>query len=186
MIASVTRRCPGSHEDKKSTRVRICSPRIFQSSAKMPKANRATGKTRHDPLYVQLKEDELHEKYGTVSQPGKRKKTRNSEVNEEEGGEETLSFPDFSHIRVIINIFITDMPEDLGNSSFRTIRPTRNASRRDALLFYLLPSVPQASWCPQMPALKQPKRNLPQARTPAPTQARPASQSASARSRSVA
>ena len=53
----------------------------------MPKANRATGKTRHDPLYVQLKEDELHEKYGTVSQPGKRKKTRSSEVNEEEGGE---------------------------------------------------------------------------------------------------
>lgn len=52
---------------------------------KMPRAAKPTGKTRHDPLLVQLKEDEFHEKYGKVSQPGKRKKTKHSD--EDEGDE---------------------------------------------------------------------------------------------------
>lgn len=52
---------------------------------KMPRTTKPTGKTRHDPLYVQLKEDELQEKYGSVSRPGKRKKTRDE--NDDEGGE---------------------------------------------------------------------------------------------------
>ena len=81
------------------------------------------------------------------------------------------------------------MPEDLGNSSFRTVRPTTNASRRDALLLNLLPpsnTAPLPRCCTQMPVLKQPKRNSSHARTPAPIQARTASRSASARSRLVA
>lgn len=42
----------------------------------MPRSAKPTGKTRHDPLHVQLKEDELFEKYGNVSHPGKRKKSK--------------------------------------------------------------------------------------------------------------
>ncbi|TFK56029.1 Bystin-domain-containing protein [Heliocybe sulcata] len=52
----------------------------------MPRASRATDKNRHDPLHVQLKEDELHEKYGFLSQPGRRKKGRKG-VDEEDGEE---------------------------------------------------------------------------------------------------
>ncbi|KAL5530016.1 ENP1 [Sanghuangporus sanghuang] len=61
----------------------------------MPRVPKPTGKTRHDPLHVQLKEDELVEKYGNVSHPGKRKKSRKSksEDNEEEGGGEIILDP---------------------------------------------------------------------------------------------
>lgn len=52
----------------------------------MPRAAKPTGKTRHDPLHVQLKEDELHQKYGVVSTPGKRKKSRKAD-KDDEGGE---------------------------------------------------------------------------------------------------
>ncbi|KDQ64987.1 hypothetical protein JAAARDRAFT_167803 [Jaapia argillacea MUCL 33604] len=56
----------------------------------MPRATKSGGKGRHDPLHVQLKQDELHEKYGSVSHPGKRKKPRRSEGDEEDGGEVIL------------------------------------------------------------------------------------------------
>ena len=45
----------------------------------MPRAAKPTGKMRHDPLHVQLKEDEIYEKYGNVSRPGKRKKSKKDE-----------------------------------------------------------------------------------------------------------
>ncbi|CAK5276085.1 unnamed protein product [Mycena citricolor] len=38
------------------------------------KASSSTGKSRHDPLLVQLGDDEIEARYGRVSQPGKRKK----------------------------------------------------------------------------------------------------------------
>jgi essential nuclear protein 1 len=45
----------------------------------MPRATaKATGKTRHDPLLVQLHEDDVEAKYGRVSKPGKRQKGRTS------------------------------------------------------------------------------------------------------------
>lgn len=40
----------------------------------MPRVTKPGGKQRHDPLHVQLKKDEIIEKYGTVSRPGKRRK----------------------------------------------------------------------------------------------------------------
>lgn len=54
----------------------------------MPRVNsKPSGKSRHDPLHVQLREDELHEKYGDVSRPGKRKKTQDVD----EGAEAEVS-----------------------------------------------------------------------------------------------
>ncbi|EIN10812.1 cell adhesion protein byn-1 [Punctularia strigosozonata HHB-11173 SS5] len=50
----------------------------------MPRALKATGKTRHDPLLVQLREDEVHAKYGKVSQPGRRQKQRTDDEDHEE------------------------------------------------------------------------------------------------------
>ncbi|KAG6864583.1 hypothetical protein C0991_008493 [Blastosporella zonata] len=41
----------------------------------MPRATKSA-KTRHDPLLAQLNEDEVEAKYGRISQPGKRKKSR--------------------------------------------------------------------------------------------------------------
>ncbi|EIW62156.1 cell adhesion protein byn-1 [Trametes versicolor FP-101664 SS1] len=55
----------------------------------MPKAPRAPAKAKHDPLYVQLGEDEAHAKYGRVSQPGRRKRSKTNE-DEEESGEAIL------------------------------------------------------------------------------------------------
>ncbi|KAH9950103.1 cell adhesion protein byn-1 [Amylocystis lapponica] len=51
----------------------------------MPRATKPTGKTRHDPLHVQLGEDELHEKYGKISRPGKRTKSRTNDSDGEDG-----------------------------------------------------------------------------------------------------
>jgi essential nuclear protein 1 len=49
----------------------------------MPRAAKPTGKGRHDPLLVQLREDEVDAKYGRVSQPGRRKKARTSDADED-------------------------------------------------------------------------------------------------------
>ena len=57
----------------------------------MPRTSRTSEKARHDPLLVQLKEDEIHAKYGRVSQPGKRKKTGKSS-GEELGEVSSFSF----------------------------------------------------------------------------------------------
>ncbi|KAI0363716.1 cell adhesion protein byn-1 [Pilatotrama ljubarskyi] len=55
----------------------------------MPKAPKATTKTKHDPLHVQLGEDEVYAKYGRVSQPGRRRKSK-AKDDEDEAGEVIL------------------------------------------------------------------------------------------------
>ncbi|KAH7888090.1 Bystin-domain-containing protein [Phlebopus sp. FC_14] len=54
----------------------------------MPRVQKST-KQRHDPLLVQLNEDEVQAKYGRVTQPGKRKKARKS-IGEEDNDEVIL------------------------------------------------------------------------------------------------
>ncbi|KAI0069189.1 cell adhesion protein byn-1 [Artomyces pyxidatus] len=56
----------------------------------MPRAQKPTGKSRHDPLHVEIGEDEVLAKYGDVSKPGKRKKARHSQAGPEEDGETIL------------------------------------------------------------------------------------------------
>ena len=51
----------------------------------MPRVQKASGKTRHDPLHIQLGEDELEAKYGKVTRPGKRRKSHADEEDEENG-----------------------------------------------------------------------------------------------------
>jgi len=54
----------------------------------MPRIKKAAGKARHDPLLVQLDEEELEARYGRVSQLGKRKKSKHSPIlDDEEPGE---------------------------------------------------------------------------------------------------
>ena len=63
----------------------------------MPRAHKPSGKSRHDPLLVQLDEDEVEAKYGRISQPGKRKKSRQGSNIDEESSEVKSS---------IVNCFI--------------------------------------------------------------------------------
>ncbi|EPT03099.1 hypothetical protein FOMPIDRAFT_1047090 [Fomitopsis schrenkii] len=56
----------------------------------MPRAVKPTGKTRHDPLHVQLGEDEVYTKYGRVSRPGKRRKSKDTEEDGEDNAEVIL------------------------------------------------------------------------------------------------
>ncbi|EEB89157.1 hypothetical protein MPER_12782 [Moniliophthora perniciosa FA553] len=53
----------------------------------MPRASKLSGKSRHNPLLVQIDEDELEAKYGRVSEPGRRKK---SKKDTDEDGEAVL------------------------------------------------------------------------------------------------
>lgn len=53
----------------------------------MPRTKKAAGKARHDPLLVQLDEEELEARYGRVSQLGKRTKSKHSPILDEEPGE---------------------------------------------------------------------------------------------------
>ncbi len=51
----------------------------------MPRTAKGAQKGRHDPLLVQLGNDELEAKYGRLSQPGKRKKfSRNDDEGDSE------------------------------------------------------------------------------------------------------
>ncbi|GAW08250.1 cell adhesion protein byn-1 [Lentinula edodes] len=56
----------------------------------MPRAIKSSGKTRHDPLLVQLDEDQQEATYGRVSEPGKRKKNPKKSVQENEDSEALL------------------------------------------------------------------------------------------------
>ncbi|KIK65735.1 hypothetical protein GYMLUDRAFT_39244 [Collybiopsis luxurians FD-317 M1] len=56
----------------------------------MPRATKPSGKARHDPLLVQLDEDEQQVKYGRISQPGKRKKSSKKSVQDDENAEVIL------------------------------------------------------------------------------------------------
>lgn len=55
----------------------------------MPRAAKPSGKTRHDPLHVQIADDETYAKYGKLSHPGKRRKSQ--AADEEEAGEVPIS-----------------------------------------------------------------------------------------------
>ncbi|KAH9894173.1 cell adhesion protein byn-1 [Cubamyces lactineus] len=55
----------------------------------MPKAPKANPKVKHDPLHVQIGEDEVYAKYGRVSQPGRRRKSK-AKDDEDESGEVIL------------------------------------------------------------------------------------------------
>lgn len=70
----------------------------------MPRAIKASGNTRHDPLLVQLDEDQQKAKYGRVSEPGKRKKTPKKSVQDNEDSEVTLSYLS-SHVSSLIIIY---------------------------------------------------------------------------------
>ncbi|ETW84520.1 hypothetical protein HETIRDRAFT_146937 [Heterobasidion irregulare TC 32-1] len=59
----------------------------------MPRAQKSTGKTRHDPLHVQIGADEVQEKYGRLSRPGKRRKSRPSGPDDEEENGEVILDP---------------------------------------------------------------------------------------------
>ncbi|KAH9843704.1 cell adhesion protein byn-1 [Rhodofomes roseus] len=57
----------------------------------MPRATKPTGKSRHDPLHVQIGEDEVYAKYGRVSHPGKRSKAKGrTDEDGEDSGEVIL------------------------------------------------------------------------------------------------
>ncbi|KAF9076615.1 Bystin-domain-containing protein [Rhodocollybia butyracea] len=56
----------------------------------MPRAAKPSGKSRHDPLLVQLDEDEQEVKYGRISQPGKRKKSLKKSSEDDENLEVVL------------------------------------------------------------------------------------------------
>ncbi|KZT74509.1 cell adhesion protein byn-1 [Daedalea quercina L-15889] len=56
----------------------------------MPRTAKPAGKSRHDPLHVQLGEDEVYAKYGRLSHPGKRKKSKGKEEGDEDNGEVIL------------------------------------------------------------------------------------------------
>lgn len=55
------------------------------SSVDMPRAPKASGKTRHDPLHVQIADDETYAKYGKLSHPGKRRKSQAADEDEVAG-----------------------------------------------------------------------------------------------------
>lgn len=56
----------------------------------MPRAQKPTGKSRHDPLHVQLDGDEVEAKYGRVSKPGKRRKSHKAEADDGDDDEVIL------------------------------------------------------------------------------------------------
>ncbi|TBU32210.1 cell adhesion protein byn-1 [Dichomitus squalens] len=51
----------------------------------MPKAPKQNTKAKHDPLHVQIGEDEVHAKYGRISQPGRRRKSKAQDDDDETG-----------------------------------------------------------------------------------------------------
>jgi essential nuclear protein 1 len=53
----------------------------------MPRVQKLASKPKHDPLHVQLHEDTVNAKYGSVSQPGKRKKSRRDKSDRESDDE---------------------------------------------------------------------------------------------------
>ena len=67
----------------------------------MPRVSKPAAKTRHDPLHVQLEDHEVLEKFGRVSQPGKRRKSRNN-VPDDEPGE--VSDLDLCHSALVDNV----------------------------------------------------------------------------------
>ena len=80
--AEVKRRL-GPRPDNRSTPHRLL---------KMPRTQKPTTKSRHDPLHVDIAADDLYSKYGNLSKPGRRKKSRHGD-EEQAGTEVRLSIP---------------------------------------------------------------------------------------------
>lgn len=75
-------------------------------SRTMPRTKKSSSNTRHDPLLVQLNEDELEATYGRLSQPGKRKKSKHSSQGNEESGEVVIIHPVIlSDSRTLLRLF---------------------------------------------------------------------------------
>lgn len=91
----------------------------------MPRSSKPSGKTRHDPLHVQLRDDELHEKYGNVSRPGKRAKSRKStEADQEESEVGMLRRAHGARPHLLSRLFLTPRLRGVSLSS-REISRTR-------------------------------------------------------------
>lgn len=58
----------------------------------MPRAQKPTGKLRHDPLHVQLNGDDVEAKYGRISQTGKRRKSKLQNADPDEEDEVRILF----------------------------------------------------------------------------------------------
>lgn len=50
----------------------------------MPRSQKPTSKSRHDPLHVDIAADELYAKYGNVSKQGRRRKSQHENDNDQE------------------------------------------------------------------------------------------------------
>lgn len=59
-------------------------------SVSMPRIGKSAGRSRHDPLLVQLDEDSAEVRYGRVSNPGKRKKTKISREEDNDDNAEVI------------------------------------------------------------------------------------------------
>ncbi|KAH8830543.1 Bystin-domain-containing protein [Flagelloscypha sp. PMI_526] len=56
----------------------------------MPQIQKSKGRARHDPLHVELHEDETQAKFGKISEPGKRKKSRRTNEDQNDSIETAL------------------------------------------------------------------------------------------------
>jgi essential nuclear protein 1 len=56
----------------------------------MPRTLNPTPKSRHDPLHRDIVADDQYAKYGNVSKPGRRKKTRHANEHDEDGSAEVV------------------------------------------------------------------------------------------------
>lgn len=59
----------------------------------MPRSLKPSQKSRHDPLLRDIAADDLHEKYGNISKPGRRTKTRRASEHDEDGIAEVTVLP---------------------------------------------------------------------------------------------
>ncbi len=83
------------------TRRRQIQKVTFVPLPKMPRAQKPTGKSRHDPLHVQLDGDEVEAKYGRVSKPGKRRKSNKAEADD--GDDDEVQH--YLYLRCLFSLF---------------------------------------------------------------------------------
>ncbi|KAI0288277.1 Bystin-domain-containing protein [Russula brevipes] len=62
----------------------------------MPRTHSSSAKARHDPLHLDIAADHALEKYGNISQPGRRKKSRRAASEHSEDPAETVFDPETS------------------------------------------------------------------------------------------
>ena len=86
--------------------------------------NPSTGKSRHDPLHVDIAADDSLAKYGNVSKPGRRKKLRHDKHNDEDAGEVCVDILPYYRRLIITHIrpFWIQNPLNASLSSLATSR----------------------------------------------------------------